>query len=256
MLLTIDIGNTNIVLGGFRGEELAAHFRITTQPERTADEYGVLAVSLFREAGITPKEVEGVILCSVVPPLTPIFESMARERFGREPLMIEPGVKTGMPILYENPHEVGADRIVNGVAAFHRYGGPAIVIDFGTATTFDTITAKGEYLGGVIAPGLKISAEALFSRAARLPRVDIKRPGRVIGRNTVASMQSGIYFGYAGLVEGIVKRIVAELGEGTKVVATGGLSSVFEDVLPFVDAFDPHLTLHGLRLVYEKNRPT
>jgi type III pantothenate kinase len=255
MLLTIDIGNTNIVLGGFRGEELAAHFRLTTQPERTADEYGVLTVALFREAGISPQDIEGIILCSVVPPLTPIIETMARERFGHVPLTIEPGVKTGMPILYENPHEVGADRIVNGVAAFQRYGGPAIVIDFGTATTFDTITAKGEYLGGVIAPGVKISAEALFSRAARLPRVDIKRPARVIGRNTVASMQSGIYFGYAGLVEGIVKRIVAELGEGTKVVATGGLAPAFEDVLPFVDAFDAHLTLHGLRLVYERNRP-
>lgn len=255
MLLTIDVGNTNIVLGGFRGEELAAQFRITTQPERTDDEYGVLAVTLFREAGIAPSEVEGIAICSVVPPLTPIIEAMARARFGHDPLMIEPGVKTGMPILYENPHEVGADRIVNGVAAFARYGGPAIVIDFGTATTFDTITAKGEYLGGVIAPGLKISAEALFSRAARLPRVDIKRPPRVIGRNTIASMQSGIYFGYAGLVEGLVRRIVAELGEGTKVVATGGLASAFEEVLPFVDAFDPHLTLHGLRLVYERNRP-
>lgn len=255
MLLTIDIGNTNIVLGGFRGEDLAAQFRLITQPERTADEYGVLSVALFREAGFAPRDVEGIIICSVVPPLTPIIEAMARERFGHIPLVIEPGVKTGMPILYENPHEVGADRIVNGVAAFHRYGGPAIVIDFGTATTFDTITAKGEYLGGVIAPGVKISAEALFSRAARLPRVDIKRPSRVIGRNTVASMQSGIYFGYAGLVEGIVKRIVAELGEGTKVVATGGLASAFEDVLPFVNAFDTHLTLHGLRLVYDRNRP-
>ena len=254
MLLTIDVGNTNTVLGLFKGEEIAAHFRIMTHPPRTSDEYGVLAVALFREAGFDPGSVEGVAISCVVPPLSAVFEAVARERFGREPLMIEPGVKTGMPILYENPHEVGADRIVNGIAAFVRYGGPAIVIDFGTATTFDTITAKGEYLGGVIAPGLGISADALFERAARLPRVDIKRPPRVIGRNTVASMQSGIFFGYAGLVEGIVRRIRAELGEASKVVATGGLALAFEQEFPLVDAFDPHLTLHGLRLVYEKNR--
>ena len=253
MLLAIDVGNTNTVLGVFLGETLTAHFRITTHPERTEDEYGVLAVALLREAGLDPGAVEGIAISSVVPPLTPVFEGMVRERFGREPLMIEPGVKTGMPILYENPHDVGADRIVNGVAAFARYGGPAVVIDFGTATTFDTITARGEYLGGVIAPGLGISAEALFRRAARLPRVDIKRPARVIGRNTVASMQSGIFFGYAGLVEGIVRRIRAELGEDSKVVATGGLAMAFEKEFPFVDAFDPHLTLHGLRLIHEKN---
>ncbi len=254
MLLAIDVGNTSTVLGIFSGEELTAHFRIMTHPPRTDDEYGVLAVTMFREAGIDPTHVEEIAISSVVPPLTPVFEAVARERFGRDPLMIEPGVKTGMPILYENPHEVGADRIVNGVAAFARYGGPAIVIDFGTATTFDTITAKGEYLGGVIAPGLGISADALFEKAARLPRVDIRRPARVIGRNTVASMQSGIFFGYAGLVEGIVRRIRTELGEESKVVATGGLSAAFEKELPFVDAFDPHLTLHGLRLVFEKNR--
>ena len=254
MLLAIDVGNTNTVLGLFSGEVLDAHFRIMTHPPRTADEYGVLASSLFREAGIDPGRIKGIVISSVVPPLTPVFEAVARERFGHEPLMIEPGVKTGMPILYENPHEVGADRIVNGLAAFVRYGGPVIVIDFGTATTFDTITAKGEYLGGVIAPGLGISADALFEKAARLPRVDIKQPPRVIGRNTVASMQSGIYFGYAGLVEGIVRRIRTELGEGSKVIATGGLALAFEKEFPFVDAFDPDLTLHGLRLVFEKNR--
>ena len=254
MLLAIDVGNTNTVLGLFEGESLAASFRIMTHPTRTVDEYGLLVVSLLREAGIDPRAVQGTAISSVVPPLTPIFESVARERFGHAPLMIEPGVKTGMPILYENPHEVGADRIVNGIAAFARSGGPAIVIDFGTATTFDTITAKGEYLGGVIAPGLGISADALFEHAARLPRVDIKRPARVIGRNTVASMQSGLYFGYAGLVEGIVRRVRAELGETTKVIATGGLAMAFEKEFPFVDAIDPNLTLHGLRLVYEKNR--
>ena len=254
MLLTIDIGNTNIVLGVFRGEELIAHFRVMTQPERTADEYGVLALSLLREADLDPGGVEGIAMASVVPPLTPVLAECLRARFRREPLLIEPGIKTGMPILYENPHEVGADRIVNGVAAFARYGGPAVVIDFGTATTFDTITAKGEYLGGVIAPGLGVSAEALFARAARLPRVDIRRPAKVIGRNTVSSMQSGLYYGYAGLVEGIVRRLLAEIGTEAKVIATGGLASVFESEFPFVGVFDPDLTLHGLRLIYEKNQ--
>ena len=253
MFLAIDIGNTNTVLGVFNGETLGAHFRIMTRPERTVDEYGVLLLSLLREGGIDPSLFDGIAISSVVPPLTPTFQEVARDRFGRDPLMVEPGVKTGMPILYENPHEVGADRIVNGVAAFARYGGPAIVIDFGTATTFDAITAKGEYLGGVIAPGLGISAEALFERAARLPRVDIKRPPRVVGRNTVNSMQSGLYFGYVGLVEGIVRRIRAEVGEELKVIATGGLARAFEEDLPIVSAFDEHLTLHGLRLIYEKN---
>ena len=253
MFLAIDIGNTNTVLGVFNGEALGAHFRIMTRPERTVDEYGVLLLSLLREGGIDPSLFDGIAISSVVPPLTPTFQEVARDRFGRDPLMVEPGVKTGMPILYENPHEVGADRIVNGVAAFARYGGPAIVIDFGTATTFDAITAKGEYLGGVIAPGLGISAEALFERAARLPRVDIKRPPRVVGRNTVNSMQSGLYFGYVGMVEGIVRRIRAEVGEELKVIATGGLARAFEEDLPIVSAFDEHLTLHGLRLIYEKN---
>ena len=254
MLLVIDVGNTNTVLGVFAGTELMAHFRINTYPPRTADEYGILTLSLLREKGIEPGQIEGIAMSSVVPPLAPVFEALAIDRFGRRALSIEPGIKTGMPILYDNPHEVGADRIVNGVAAFARYGGPAIVIDFGTATTFDIITARGEYLGGVIAPGLGISADALFEHAARLPRVDIKRPARVVGRNTVASMQSGLFFGYAGLVEGIVQRIKAELREACKVIATGGLVASFQDELPFVDAFDPHLTLHGLRLIYDKNR--
>lgn len=254
MLLAIDVGNTNTVLGVFRGEELAAHFRLMTQPVRTSDEYGILIVTLLREAGIDPGQIDGIAISSVVPPLTPVFEALARNRLGQPPLIVEPGVRTGMPILYENPHEVGADRIVNGVAAFARYGGPTIVIDFGTATTFDMITGKGEYLGGVIAPGLGISADALFEHAARLPRVDIKRPARVIGRNTVASMQSGLFFGYAGLVEGIVRRARSELGETSKVVATGGLATTFKEELPFVDAFDLDLTLHGLHLIYEKNR--
>jgi type III pantothenate kinase len=254
MLLLIDVGNTNTVLGISSGEELVTDFRLSTHPVRTADEYGIAVIALLRESRIEPAAIEGVALSSVVPPLTPLFQELVRERFGREPLVIEPGVRTGMPILYENPHEVGADRIVNGVAAFARYGGPAIVIDFGTATTFDVVTAKGEYLGGVIAPGLGISADALFDHAARLPRVDIKRPARVIGRNTVASMQSGLFFGYAGLVEGIVRRVQQELGEPAKVIATGGLATTFGQEFSFVDAFDPQLTLHGLRLIFEKNR--
>lgn len=253
MILVIDIGNTNTVIGVFVGETLSAHYRIMTRPERTVDEYGVLLLSLLRESGIAPDTIEGIAIASVVPPLTPVFADVARARFHREPLLIEPGVKTGMPILYENPHEVGADRIVNGVAAFARFGGPAIVIDFGTATTFDVITAKGEYLGGVIAPGLGISAEALFARAARLPRVDTKRPSRVIGRTTVTSMQSGLFYGYAGLVEGIVRRIRTELGEPSRVIATGGLAQTFASEMPFVDAFEPELTLHGLRLIFAKN---
>lgn len=254
MLLVIDIGNTNTVLGVFEGEQLRAHFRINTHPPRTADEYGILMLSLLREAGLDPGRIEGIAMASVVPSLTPVFEALAMDRFGRGALNIEPGIKTGMPILYENPHEVGADRIVNGVAAFARYGGPAIIIDFGTATTFDAITARGEYLGGVIAPGLAISANALFDHAARLPRVDIKKPARIVGRNTVASMQSGLFYGYAGLVEGILRRIKAEIGEPCFVVATGGLASSFQEEFPFVDVFDPHLTLQGLRLIYDKNR--
>ena len=254
MLLVININNTHTVLGLFEAEELTAHFRITTHPPRTADEYGIVATALFREGGIDPVAFEGVAIASVVPPLTPVIEAMVRARFRSDPLMVEPGVRTGMPILYENPHEVGADRIANGVAAIARYGGPAIVIDLGTATTFDTITAKGEYLGGVLAPGLGISADALIERAARLPRVEIKRPARVIGRNTVASMQSGLFFGYAALVEGLVRRVQSELGETAKIIATGGLALAFEKEFPFVDAFDPHLTLHGLRLIFDRNR--
>jgi type III pantothenate kinase len=255
LLLTIDVGNTNTVLGLHEGAEIRAHWRLTTRREQTADEYGILVRNLFGTQGITPAQILGVALASVVPPLTSVLVTLSRQYLGHEPLVVEPGVRTGMPILYEPPGDVGADRIVNGVAAFAAHGGPVIVVDFGTATTFDVVTRKGEYLGGVICTGVGVSAEALFQRAARLPRVDIRNPGKVIGRSTVASMQSGLYFGYASMVEGILARIKAELGEPARVVATGGLAETLAAAIPSIEAVDPVLTLTGLRLIWERNRP-
>lgn len=256
LLLTIDAGNTNTVLGLHQGAELKNYWRLTTRREQTADEYEILVRNLFAAAGLSPAEVVGVCLASVVPPLTPVLVALCRQYLGQEPMVIEPGVRTGMPILYEPPGDVGADRIVNGVAAFASYGGPVIVVDFGTATTFDVVSKKGEYAGGVICPGVGISADALFQRAARLPRVDVKNPGRVIGRSTVASMQAGLYFGYAAMVEGLIVRIKAELGEPTRVVATGGLAETLAGDIPSIEAVDSALTLTGLRLVWERNRAT
>jgi type III pantothenate kinase len=254
VLLAIDVGNTHTVLGVFEGAELRAQWRLSTRREQTADEYGILVRSLFSGSSLDAQKVEAVALASVVPPLTPIVVDLARRYVGREPLVIGPGVKTGMPILYEPPGDVGADRIVNGVAALAQYGGPVIVVDFGTATTFDVITRKGEYAGGVIAPGAGISADALFQRAARLPRVDLRHPGRVIGRTTVGSIQSGLYFGYAALCEGLIARIRAELGEGVRVVATGGLATTLAPEIPSIESVDPALTLVGLRLIHERNQ--
>jgi len=253
MLLTIDVGNTNTVLGVFEGASLLAHWRLTTRREQTADEYGILVRNLFATSGLDPARVDAVALASVVPPLTPVLVELARQYLGQEALVIGPGVNTGMPILYEPPGDVGADRIVNGVAAFAAYGGPVIVVDFGTATTFDVITRRGEYRGGVICPGIGISADALFQRAARLPRVDVRNPGRVVGRSTVESMQSGLYFGYGAMCEGLIARIRAELGEPARVVATGGLAETLAAEIPSIEAVDPVLTLTGLRLIWERN---
>jgi len=253
MLLAIDTGNTHTVLGLFDGDRLAADWRIATRKGETADELGALLRALFAGEGLEPSAVDGVIVSSVVPDWNGILAATARRAFGHEALFVAPGVKTGLPILYENPHEVGADRIVNAVAAVHGYGAPVIVLDFGTATTFDVVGPKGEYLGGVIAPGLGISAEALFQRAARLMRVDVKKPARIIGRTTEESVQSGLFHGYVSLVEGVVRRIRAELAVETPVIATGGLAPVFQAELSFLAAVDPHLTLLGLRLVWERN---
>ena len=253
-LFCIDIGNTNVVLGLYEAEALVSHWRIATEHHRMADEYAMLILDLFERSGQDPADVEGVIVSSVVPPLTGVFEKLSGRYFGQAPRIIGAGIRTGVRILYDNPQEVGADRIVNAVAAFERYGGPACVVDFGTATTFDAISSEGDYLGGAIAPGIGIAAEALFQRTAKLPRIDLVRPPAVIGKNTVQSMQSGLLFGYVGLVEGIVSRFQSELGQGMKVVATGGLAALIAGETDVIDAVDPWLTLEGLRLIWEMNR--
>jgi type III pantothenate kinase len=254
MLLAVDVGNTHTVLGLFDRETVEARWRIATRKEATTDEVGVLVRALFSGAGIDPSRVDAIVVSSVVPDLNGVLSRAGERFFGQEPLFVGPGVRTGVPILYENPHEVGADRIVNAVAAVARFGSPVIILDFGTATTLDVVSPRGEYLGGVIAPGLGISAEALFTRAARLTRVHLRRPARVIGRTTEESVQSGLFHGYVALVEGLVARVREELGTPARVVATGGLAPVFDRALPSLEAVDPDLTLHGLRLIWEKNR--
>lgn len=251
-LLVVDLGNTNIVLGVYRDDELVSSWRLATARDRTADEYGILAKQLVGDA--YKSALNGAIIASVVPPLNSAMTLMMRKYFNVEPLFVEPGVKTGIAIHVDNPQEVGADRIVNCAAAHEMYGGPTVIVDFGTATTFDVVTANAEFVGGVIAPGLNISAEALFARAARLPRVDIRRPDHVIGTNTVVNMQSGIYFGYLGLVDGILARIKREVPDLKRVVATGGLAPLFAEESEHIDDVDPELTLKGLKLIYDKNR--
>ena len=254
MLLAIDVGNTNTVLGAFDGATLRHQWRVETSQSRTYDEWGILARQLFASAGLDPGRIEAVVVSSVVPPLAFSLEQMALRYFGHRPLFVGPGVKTGMPILYENPREVGADRVVNAVAAYHRWRQGLVVVDFGTATTFDAVSPRGEYLGGAIAPGISISMEALFRHASKLPRVEFARPPSVVGKNTVASMQSGLVYGYVGLVDGICGRMEAELGFPAKVVATGGLAPLIAGVSRAISEVDEHLTLDGLRLIHELNR--
>ena len=251
-LLVVDVGNTNIVLGIYRGDQLVNSWRLATARERTFDEYGILARQLIGDE--LYDGLEGAVVASVVPPLNTAMSSMIHKYFDVDVLFVEPGVKTGIAIHVDNPQEVGADRIVNCVAAHAIYGGPSVIVDFGTATTFDIVTEDAQYIGGVIAPGLIISAEALFARAARLPRVDIKQPTAVIGSNTVASMQSGLYFGYLGLVDGILARIRSDISGVKKIVATGGLATLMGSNSAHIQEVDENLTLKGLKIVYDRNK--
>jgi type III pantothenate kinase len=266
MLLALDVGNTNTTLGLYKLDgaqpELAANWRVTTHRAQTVDEYGVLFVNLFEMHGMAPSQVTDIIIASVVPPVDSTLRQVCESYFNVEPLFVEPGIKTGMTLLIDNPSELGADRIADCIAAYEKYGGPCIVVDFGTATKFEVISARGEYLGGAIAPGLGLSADALFNRAARLSRVDIKRPAKVIGTNTVGHLQSGLYFGYIGLVDGIIERIIAELGASPaadpakplRIVASGGLARMIAPDSRYIQEIDDLLTLDGLRILFERNR--
>ncbi len=255
MLLVIDIGNTNIVMGIFQRENLKAHWRLGTRRDKTQNEYAVLVKSLFDLEGIELPEIEGAIISSVVPNLTPILYQSFRLLLPLAPIVVGPGTKTGIPILVDNPREVGTDRVVNAVAAYSKYGGPLVVVDFGTATTFDAISPKGEYLGGAIAPGVGISMEALFRETAQLPRVELRKPDRIIGKNTVESIQSGVFFGYVALVDGMARAFKRELGEESKVIATGGMAPIIANTSGEIEQVDPWLTLEGLRILFQKNRP-
>jgi type III pantothenate kinase len=254
MLLTIDIGNTNVALGLYEGETMAAAWRLATAHERMPDEYGLQILGLLEHQGFGPSDVDGISLASVVPPLTGALSAACEKYLGRKPLVVDAGVRTGVRIRYEDPKAVGADRVVDAAAVQALYGGPACIVDFGTGTTFDAISAEGDYLGGAIAPGIGIAAEALFQRAAKLPRVDLARPPSAIGRNTVHAMQSGLLFGYVGLVEGMVARFRAELGPKMKVIGTGGLVEVIAAETSVIEIKAPWLTLDGLRIVWDLNQ--
>ncbi len=254
MLLVVDVGNTNTVLGVFDGEELVHDWRIRTVTDHTVDEYGMLIYNLYKSSRISSKAISAIIISCVVPPMLNILEPLCLKYFNVRPLIVGPGIKTGMPIYYDNPKEVGADRIVNAVAAYEKYRRDLIIVDFGTATTFDYVSKKGEYMGGCISPGLMISSEALFERAAKLPRVELSRPRSVVAKDTVSSMQAGIMYGYAGLVDGIVGRMKAEVKSNPYVVATGGLAKVVATEAKSIDEVDDMLTLQGLRIIYDRNR--
>jgi len=257
MLLVIDVGNTNIVFGVFKDDKLLYDWRIATAKDRTSDEYGLLFEQIFKYHGLCPRDVEDVIISSVVPTLMHTLSAMSIKYFGREPIVVGPGVKTGMNIKYDNPREVGADRIVNAVAGYEKYGGPLIIVDFGTAITFCAISKEGDYLGGAITPGIKISSEALFLGTAKLPKVELAKPDRVIGKNTVNSIQSGLVYGYIGLVDFIIEKMMEEMEEEGKVntvVGTGGFSSLIANESRYINRIDKLLTLYGLRIIYNRNK--
>lgn len=253
MLLVIDVGNTNTVLGVYAGADLRGHWRLSTNRAQTADEYGILIRNLLSLDGMQASSIKHVMIASVVPPLNTLLEEMAAKYFRLAPVFLGPGTRTGMAILYDNPQDVGADRIANAVAAYEKLGGPCVVVDFGTAVTFDVVSARGEYLGGVIAPGIGVAAEALFQRAARLPRVEIREPDTVIGSNTIGSMQSGLYYGAIGLVDGILDRLFTVLGKTTKIVATGGQAQLVAAASKYELPVNSSLTLEGLRIIYERH---